>query len=58
MPETIKAYWMRTKQGKTHYRYTCTHCHNTVEFRRFTFCPYCGLRMVPDVLLNEKGDVI
>lgn len=58
MAEVTETYWIRTKQGKTHYKYTCTNCHMSVRFNRYTFCPNCGRRMVSDILLNEKGDVI
>ncbi len=59
MTEKIEPiYWIRTQKDKTHYHYTCTKCHKTNKYHKFTFCPYCGSRMVTDVVLNEKGDVI
>lgn len=58
MSKDNKEYWQRIKQNKTHYLYVCLNCHKSIEHRKYTFCPYCGLRKVTDVLLNERGKVI
>ena len=50
-------YWIRTKKDRTHYGYTCNLCKKSSRFYKFPFCPFCGARMVEDVVLNEKGGV-
>ena len=59
MPTTEKlSYWVRTQLDKTHYRYSCYECKKSSRFYKFPYCPFCGRRMVEDVVLNERGDVL
>lgn len=52
-----EVFWVRTQRDKTHYQYTCTNCHKTNRHHKYTYCPFCGSRMVTDIVLDKDGNI-